>query len=135
LVEFSNYGIPQQMTDCLFRLMDCGITPIITHPEGYAALSRHLDRVLQWVEEGCIVQITASSSLTGNWRELARAAAYWLLDRDAVHVLATDAHDTVRRPPVLSAAHDVAARAYNPDRRGHLVEDNPRAIVAGRDLP
>jgi len=75
------------MTDYLFRLMDCGITPIITHPERYASLSR-------------------------------RAEAYWLLDRDAVHVLATDAHDTVRRPPVLSAAHDVVAHAWNPDVAG-----------------
>ncbi|HYL95918.1 MAG TPA: CpsB/CapC family capsule biosynthesis tyrosine phosphatase, partial [Terriglobales bacterium] len=33
LVEFSNYSIPQQITDSFLKLGDCGVTPIITHPE------------------------------------------------------------------------------------------------------
>ena len=37
-------------------------------------------------------------------------AAEWLLERDAVHVLATDAHDTKHRPPSLSAARDKVAK-------------------------
>src|SRR5690348_18257220 len=33
LVEFSNYSVPQQTTDSFLKLGDCGLTPIITHPE------------------------------------------------------------------------------------------------------
>jgi len=32
--------------------------------------------------------------LTGFWGERVRRAALWLIERNAVHVLATDAHDT-----------------------------------------
>ena len=134
LVEFSNYGIPPQMTDHLFRLMDGGITPIITHPERYPALQRNLERVLRWADDGCVVQITASS-LTGRWGEPARAYARSLLDRDAVHVLATDAHDPVHRPPVLSAAREFVARNYGHDIAEALVAENPAAIVSGQVLP
>jgi protein-tyrosine phosphatase len=55
LIEFSNYSIPPQMTDWLVRLIDQGITPVITHPERYPGLRPALGRVLQWVELGCAV--------------------------------------------------------------------------------
>jgi len=134
LVEFSNYGVPPQMTDYLFRLLDGGITPIITHPERCPALLRSQERILEWVDAGCVVQVTAST-FTGRWGEHAIAYARSLLDQNAVHVLATDAHDTVNRPPILSAAREYVSRHYDNDLARALVEDNPGAIVAGQPLP
>lgn len=92
------------------------------------------DRVLEWVDASCIVQVTASAP-TGHWGEPARAYARSLLDRDAVHVLATDAHDTVHRPPILSAAREMVSRRYGRDVADALVTHNPTAIVAGQTLP
>ncbi|MBV9608034.1 MAG: exopolysaccharide biosynthesis protein [Acidobacteria bacterium] len=134
LVEFSNFGIPPQMTTCLQRLLDGGIMPVITHPERYPGLKNSLHRVLEWVAQGCVVQVTASS-LTGGWGEHAEASARWLMDRDAVHVLATDAHNTTRRMPVLSKARDEVASTYGDDVAQALVDGNPRAIVSGQALP
>ena len=134
LVEFSNFGIPPQMTSYLQRLLDGGIVPVITHPERYPGLRNQLQRVLEWVGQGCAVQITASS-LTGSWGEQTESSARWLLDRDAVHVLATDAHNTTRRAPILSAARDEVAVTYGADVARALVDDNPRAIVSGQALP
>jgi len=57
------------------------------------------------------------------------------LKRNAVHVLATDAHDPVRRVPVLSAARDEVAEVYGHDVAMALVNDNPGAIVQGATLP
>ena len=45
LVEFSNYSVPQQTTDSFLKLGDCGITPIITHPERNPILRESLQRV------------------------------------------------------------------------------------------
>jgi protein-tyrosine phosphatase len=134
LVEFSNYAVPPQMTSVLFRLLDRGTIPIITHPERCPGLLHNADRVLEWVDAGCIVQVTASA-LTGRWGEPARAYARSLLDRDAVHVLATDAHDNVHRPPILSAAREMVSRHYGRDVAEALVTHNPTAIVAGQTLP
>ncbi len=91
-------------------------------------------RVLEFVELGAVVQVTASS-FVGEWGETARNSAYWLLQHDAVHVLATDAHDDARRPPVLSVGAEAAAKVCGEEIAHALVEENPRAIVSGQSLP
>jgi protein-tyrosine phosphatase len=134
LVELSEYGIPPQTSDGLFKLQSAGLVPIITHPERNAILQRRPERVLEWVEAGCLVQVTASA-VTGYWGSIARRIAIWLLDHDAVHVLATDAHDDKNRPPILSEARDAVSKRFDADVARALVVDNPAAIVAGQPLP
>ena len=55
------------------------------------------------------MQITAGS-LAGAF---GRNPLYWaerMLEEGRVHILATDAHDTKRRPPNLSKGRDLAAK-------------------------
>jgi len=134
LVELSNYSIPVGVVDSFANFLSLGITPIITHPERNPILQRSPQQVLEWVELGCAVQITASV-LTGNWGEIAWRTAQWLLKKDAAHVVATDAHDTRQRPPVLSAARDEVAALCGADVARAMVEENPRAVVRGLPLP
>jgi protein-tyrosine phosphatase len=134
LVELSNYGIPAQIEEYFTRFGDKEIRPIITHPERNPILQQNPQRVLKWVEMGCAVQITASS-LTGFWGERCWRSAAWLLERDAVHFLATDCHDTKHRVPVLSAGRKEAAQMCGEDVAQALVEDNPRAVINGKPLP
>jgi len=134
LVELSNYGIPIQIADCFMRLGDRGLTPILTHPERNPILQQTPQRVLEWVEQGCLVQVTASA-LTGFWGERPEIVAHWLLDRAAVHVLASDAHDTKGRIPNLSAARTVAEKIVGAEYAEALVEANPGAIVNGLPIP
>jgi protein-tyrosine phosphatase len=134
LVELSNYSIPVQIDESYTRLLQMGITPVVTHPERNPILQRTPKRVLQWVELGCVVQVTASA-FTGRWGETAYRMAEWLLKHDALHVLATDSHDTKNRPPNLSAARDSVEELRGPEVAQALVDDNPRAIISGRPLP
>jgi protein-tyrosine phosphatase len=134
LVEFSDYGIPPQVSESLLRLEAAGMIPIITHPERNAILQRRPERVREWAESGCLVQVTASA-VTGRWGDTARRVAIWLLENGAVHVLASDAHDDNHRAPILSEARYVVSRRYGADLARALVQDNPEAIVGGRALP
>jgi len=134
LVEFSDFGIPPQVSNHLFGLRNIGITPILTHPERNPILQRNPEQVLAWVRHGCAVQVTASA-FTGFWGETARRCALWLLEHEAVHVLATDAHDDRRRTPVLSEALSVISKRFGLGVARALVDDNPGAIVAGQPLP
>ena len=120
LIELSNYSVPTRLEDCFVRLGDRGLTPILTHPERNPILQQTPQRILEWAEQGCLIQVTASA-LTGFWGERSEIVARWLLDRAAVHILASDAHDAKRRIPNLSAARDV--------------EGNPGAIVKGMPIP
>jgi protein-tyrosine phosphatase len=135
LVEFSNFSIPQQTSESFMKLANHGMTPVITHPERNPILREDPQRVLEWAQEGCVVQVTGSA-LTGFWGEHSRRVAEWLLQHQAVHVLATDAHDTVKRVPILSTARDAAAQLCGKEVADALVEANPRAIVSDqKSLP
>lgn len=134
LVELSNYSVPPNVGDSLMRLGDQGLVPILTHPERNPILQKAPKRVLEWVEMGVVVQVTASA-FTGQWGDLVRRSAQWLLQHDAVHVLASDAHDDKHRVPGLSAGREAASQVCGKDVAQALVDDNPRAIVAGKPLP
>lgn len=134
LVEFSDYSLAPGTLDTLRRFLAMGITPIVTHPERNLLMQQKPELVLQMVEIGCAVQITANS-LTGHWGESSRRICHWLLERDAVHIVATDAHDTRHRPPVLSAAAKQVAATYGEARARALTTENPGAVVHGSPLP
>jgi protein-tyrosine phosphatase len=134
LVELSNYSVPTQVSECFTRLGDRGLTPILTHPERNPILQQTPLRILEWAEQGCLIQVTASS-LTGFWGERPEIIARWLLDRSAVHILASDAHETKRRIPNLSTGRAVAEKIVGAEYAEALVAGNPGAIVAGEPIP
>ena len=134
LVEFSNFSIPQPVEDAMLRMDELGLTPVITHPERNPILQESLARVLGWADQGCVVQITANA-LTGGFGDRSQQAALLLLKHQAVHVISSDAHDTQRRPPVLSTARAAVAGLFGEDVAQALLHDNPAAIVRGQPLP
>jgi len=134
LVELSEFSVPPSISQSFERLLDAGIVPIITHPERNPVLQRNPGKVLDWVEDGYLVQVTANA-LTGRWGPKAQEMAVWLMKRSAVHILATDAHDLDSRPPVLSKAREAAAKIIGKPSAEALVQDNPRTIVSGKPLP
>lgn len=134
LVELSNYSVPPSVSDSLMRLADRGLIPVLTHPERNPILQANLRRVLEWTAAGVLVQVTGSA-ITGSWGEVARRAAVWLLEHEGVHVLASDAHNTSRRPPGLSRAREAVEQIAGKEIAQALVDVNPRAIVNGGKLP
>jgi protein-tyrosine phosphatase len=128
LVEFSNFSIPPQVDEWFTSMYQSGTTAIITHPERNPILQESPQRVLQWIELGCTVQLTASV-FTGSWGARSRQVADWLLQKKAVHFLATDAHDTERRPPVLSGARRAIAKQFGEATAEALLKTNPHAVV------
>ncbi len=134
LVEFSNFSIPPQIDEWFTYLHGKGITAILTHPERNPLVQQETQRVLQWIALGCAVQVTASA-FTGAWGERTRQTAEWLLKEKAVHFLATDAHDTQRRPPVLSAARKFVEKQYGEELARALVIENPSAVINNQPLP
>lgn len=133
LVEFDHHGIPVNANDQLLALISRGMVPIITHPERNAYLMKNPETVLQFVEAGCLVQVTANA-FTDFWGPKSRKAAERLLQRNAIHLVATDAHDLQLRPPVLSEAWTRITTLAGADVADLLVTHNPAVVVAGHSL-
>ena len=134
LIELNNFGIPPGFEQLLFRMTaELQIVPILTHPERHPLLQRHPEQVAPWTDLGCLVQITANS-LTGHWGRRAKDAAVWLLKKNLVHIVASDAHDLCHRPPVLSPARNVVAQILDEHSAMELVEINPKLVVTDGNI-
>lgn len=134
LIEFSDYGIPPSVKQDVFAICSSGMIPIITHPERNQPLLKHPEMVLTLVEAGCLVQVTANS-VTGSWGSRSKKMVEWLLKREAIHVIASDAHDPVHRKPIMSEAREAIADLVGLEVAEALVTHNPEAIVEGKSLP
>jgi protein-tyrosine phosphatase len=112
------------------RLRRRGITCILSHPERNHALADNAEFIQRWVQQGGLVQVTAGS-ITGFFGPEAQRATKRLLREGLVHLVATDAHDVTRRPPLLRAARTTVARWVGTELAQVLFVTNPRAVVAG----
>ncbi len=134
LVEFSELAIPPQLDSALNRLRGAGYTCILTHPERNPVIVRTPERMAEWMRNGALVQVTASS-LYGRFGRAAEAFSNQLLDRNWIHFLATDAHNLTSRPPHLRKAYDYVANRVGTEAAERLCTQNPHAAIAGAKLP
>jgi protein-tyrosine phosphatase len=133
LVEFPQLTVPFGADDLFYKLQLNGIRPILVHPERNGQIQQHPSIVAKFIERGVYIQVTAMS-VTGEFGPAAKMCADYLLRHDCVHFLATDAHRTKSRPPILSRGLAAAATIIGADRASALVEDNPRAVINGEAL-
>ena len=134
LVEFSDFLVPPAMARIFDRMLSAGLRPIVTHPERNPLLRKRVSDLESWVQRGCLMQVTAQS-LTGRFGNAAKSTGDELMRRGLVHFLASDGHDCVHRPPVLQEAWDYTAKRYGEERARLLMEDGPRAVLTGADVP
>ena len=134
LVEFADLMIPTSINDAFYEMIVAGMVPVITHPERNLTIQKHPERMKQWLREGCLVQVTASS-LTGRFGRTAQSLAMQFLERDWVHFLATDAHNTESRPPILREAYEVVAKRFGTETAERLCVKNPKAAFFGEEWP
>ncbi len=134
LVEFSDLMIPNTTEEVFARLGNAGLTPIITHPERNLLLHTKQERLLRWVEKGCLLQVTGSSFL-GRFGREARDFARLLAGRQLVHFVASDAHDTQDRTTRLDQAYAYFEKHWGCESAQRVFVTNPRAVLSGDPLP
>lgn len=128
LLEPPHHVAPPRFEELVFSVIAAGYVPLITHPERLTWIGAHYETFRRLVGQGAWLQVTAGS-LTGRFGSEAR---YWgerMLDDGSVHVLATDAHGTKGRPPLLAEGRDAAARWVGDAEALRLVESRPKAIL------
>lgn len=133
LVEFPDHGIPPTIANTFHQMQCAGVVPILTHPERNPILLANHDMMRNWLEIGCLVQITASS-LLGQFGSRCEAFAHSLVKKNWAHLVASDAHYLKGRWPRMGEAYRILHDRYGDDVAERLCVRNPRAVVQGDAL-
>jgi len=134
LVEFNDFSIPPQLDHVLYRMQLDGLRPIVTHPERNAILRAQSERLEKWIGNGCYAQVTGGS-LIGAFGPNAKESAVRWIEQGLVHFVASDAHNTTRRPHKLREAYEAVQKEFGRAKAEALLLENPLAAFEGRALP
>lgn len=133
LVEPPHHVMPARLDQLFFELLVAGYVPILTHPERLSWTKSHYSMIQQLVRAGVWMQVTAGS-LAGAFGRSAQYLAEKMLDEGYVHILATDAHDTQRRPPNLNEGRELAAKWVGAEEAERLVVTRPKGVIANEPI-
>ena len=130
LLELPDTAWPRAIGEICFHLQSKGITPIITHPERHFLIQESPQKLKRLIDLGCLVQMTGNS-LTGWFGRRVKKISRQLIKSGYIHLLATDAHNTYKRPPVLSQAVKELTRLVGKEQAQQMVTHLPEKIIQG----
>ncbi len=128
LVDFPETVDFFEIKSAMDRLRSTGYFVILAHTERYRCLFGKLDWIRQFVEDGGVVQLNASSA-RGDWGR--GAAKQWkkLVKSHLAHIISTDAHNTDTRPPLMSICVPFLQKYCTPQQFRELTWDNACHVV------
>ncbi len=132
LVEFSWRVFPSFAKGYLQQMLDADIIPVIAHPERQQPFIENPNILRELIDMGCISQITATS-IIGGYTEEIRQTALQMMEENLIHVIASDAHDTVARPYNLRAALTAISEKYGETYSQYLIR-NAEKIYRGNEV-
>lgn len=132
LLEPSHHVPPPQFENSVFQIMAAGYVPVITHPERLVWIEHHYPTFVSLAQRGVWLQLTAGA-IVGKFGKKARYWSERLLSDGVVHLIASDAHTTTKRSPVISDALPAVAAAVGKEEALRLVQVRPQHILDDGD--
>ena len=129
LLELPHNMLPLGSMNVIRWLHRNDIQPILVHPERNRELQLKMHLIQEFVDNGCLLQITAGS-LIGQFGIAAKNIAIKLLSQNLVNFMASDAHNVSYRPPNLAAGVAEAAGIIGADAALKLVTEAPERLLS-----
>lgn len=101
LVEVPFQAIPYRFEHVVAELKSSGKIPVLAHPERNRELQKKPKRILNIVETGALVQVTASS-ISGSFGSEARKCSLAFAEMGVIDFVSSDGHSSERRRPLVS---------------------------------
>ncbi len=134
LVEFPPGWVSPKAAAVFHELRVLGVVPVVAHPERNLVFAQEPERLAALVERGAVAQVTAASFL-GEAGRGALAATETLMRLGLVHLVASDAHSMLARPPRMAPAREKVRKVWGAEVEEGLFVANPRALLAREPLP
>ena len=123
-------GLFLEIQALVAHLVQLGVRPILAHPERHPEMLHHRPVVEGLIRAGCLMQVMAESILSPANQEDEQALRGWISDGVA-HLVASDGHNSYRRPPRLAEAWRRVADWAGPDTANRLLSINGLLVMEG----
>ena len=134
LFELPLFDLPNGVSDFIFQSKLRGIVPILAHPERYIYLHKSEDKLIQWHNQGCLMQMNAGS-IIGQFGNEVMSMTKKMLSANFYSFVASDAHDTESRNfKVLPKAYEIALELTSLEKVENLFKINPDKAIKGKPI-
>ena len=134
LIEFSSEIFPSIMENFVRKSISWGIIPIIAHVERYSMLHLRPKYLKAIIEAGALLQVDAGC-FVGQYGKRLQKRSQQMLANGHCHLIASDAHDLVKKPIYMQGAYNAVRGLKGPKTAARLFVDNPREILQGNPIP
>lgn len=128
LLEFPHSHIPAGADKLVRWLLQRQIMPMIAHPERNRDVQANPQVLAPFRRMDCLFQLTAGS-ISGDLGERHQQCATDLLKQRIFHIVASDCHSTLRRPPRMSVARQQIATLCDDQYAEQITVSNPAELV------
>ena len=120
LIEFLPAYYPREAPDVLYQLTRQGIVPLIAHVERYAFVQSDPNILCDLIEAGVYTQMNATSLVM---HKRHRKLLLQMVHHNMIHVLGTDTHSPLKRPPKLGDAMELVRKKYGEKTVRQLIKN------------
>lgn len=128
LIEFPTMDIPAYTEQLFFELRAQERVPVIVHPERNAKFREDPNRLLSYLEMGCLAQLTAPS-LVGTFGKSIQKTAQVMVDHNLVQMVASDAHGVNKRRFHLKEAYELVG-----NEKAELMQQVAKDVINGDEV-
>ncbi|WP_445447839.1 tyrosine-protein phosphatase [Enterococcus lactis] len=115
LIEFPTMDVPAYTEQLFFKLRNMGKVPVIVHPERNAKFREDSNRLIPYLEMGCLAQLTAPSYIGVFGKDIQKTAKQ-MVEHNLVQMMASDAHGIKKRPFVMKEAFTQIEKDFGSDK-------------------
>ena len=132
LLEFPTMDVPAYSESLFFELRTLGKVPVIVHPERNAMFRENPNRLIPFLEMGCLAQLTAPS-VVGIFGKQIQKTAYEMVTHNLVQMVASDAHGVAKRQFYLKEAYKIIEQDWDKEKVLQM-QQVARDLVNGDDV-
>jgi len=130
LIELPYIQRPTFFDRVIREICEMGLVPIIAHVDRYDYAMEDIRLLYDWIQLGCVLQVNAESIID---TESNPKLLYKLIKWGLVHVIASDTHSVISRPPMLAKAYERIEKEMGP-QYADLLRVNADKVFAGEKI-
>ena len=127
LLEVPFHSLPLGIVEIIGELKSIGKQAVLAHPERNRELQQKPKKIMEYVEAGAMVQVTAGS-LAGEFGQNARRCSLDFAKLGALDFVSTDAHSVRYRKPLISEGLSVLEKAMGTEKVKSVVGASYSAV-------